>query len=140
MLADPDQWADTMRWWAVVGALLGAWPLLRHLRELTVRYRMGDRASFPVPIERGLFGGYGLLCFLIFEFGAGAVIPLTNMVEGFTLEDANFRAFMAFMWTVGGLGSWMTAIGYNRNRWFMGAAAGTWFVAVCFATFVATGG
>lgn len=140
MLANPDQWADTMRWWAVVGALLGAWPLLRQLRLLTIRYRLGDRDAFPLPIERGLFGGYGLLCFLLFEIGAGFVIPLTNRIEGFTMEDATFRVFMAIMWTLGGLGSWLTAIGYNRNRWFMGAAATAWFVAVCFAATATAGG
>jgi len=138
-LTAPDYWADVMRWWAFVGAPLGAVPLARKLRELAALWHLGIRDPVTVPMKVILLAGGALLSFLCFSFVAGLVIPFTNRVPGFDMQSISFRTVMAAAWTLAGIGSWGSAVAFNRGRWFMAGAAASWFVAVSFVT-VATAG
>lgn len=138
-LAAPDYWADVMRWWAFIGAPLGAFPLARKLRELATLWHLGFRDPIVVPLKVILLAGAALLSFLCFSFIAGLVIPFTNRLPGFDMQSISFRSIMAFAWTLAGIGSWFTAVAFARGRWFMAGAAASWFVAVSFVT-VATAG
>ncbi|TDW65338.1 hypothetical protein EDF57_103522 [Novosphingobium sp. PhB55] len=138
-LSAPDYWADVMRWWAFVGAPLGAVPLARKLREMATLWHIGLREPVTVPLKVLLLAGGALLCFLCFSFVAGLVIPFTNRLPGFDMQSIIFRAVMAGAWTMAGIASWLSAVAFARGRWFMAGAAATWFVAVSFVT-VATAG
>lgn len=138
-LAAPDYWADVMRWWAFIGAPLGAFPLARKLRELATLWHLGFRDPIVVPLKVILLAGAALLSFLCFSFVAGLLIPFTNRLPGFDMQSISFRSIMAIAWTLAGIGSWFTAVAFARGRWFMAGAAATWFVAVSFVT-VATAG
>ena len=138
-LAAPDYWADVMRWWAFIGAPLGAFPLARKLRELATLWHLGFRDPIVVPLKVIQLAGAALLSFLCFSFIAGLVIPFTNRLPGFDMESISFRSIMAVAWTLAGVGSWFTAVAFARGRWFMAGAAASWFVAVSFVT-VATAG
>jgi len=139
-LATADHWADVMRWWAMVGAPFGGIPLARRLSCIVRVRALGGRADVPVPQLPLILAGTALLCFLWFSFIAGLVLPLTSRIPGFGLDALTVRQILAGIWTVAGMGSWLSAFAFTRGRWFMMGAAASWFIAVWFATIATAGG
>ncbi|WP_159975904.1 MULTISPECIES: hypothetical protein [unclassified Novosphingobium] len=139
-LTTADHWADVMRWWAMVGAPFGAVPLARKLWAIFKVRVTGGHADVPVPQVPLMLGGAALLCFLVFSFVAGLVLPLTSRVPGFGVDTVSVRQILAATWTVAGLGSWLAAVAFARGRWWIAGMAMTWFLAVWFATIATAGG
>ena len=139
-LATADHWMDVMRWWAVLGALLGGVPLARRLWTIIKVRALGGRADVPVPQLPLIIAGASLLCFLSFSFITGAFLPLTTRLPGFGLNALAVRYLLALMWTVAGVGSWLAAIAFLRGRWYIAGSSLSWFVAVWFATIATAGG
>lgn len=133
-------WADVMRWWAVVGALFGVFPLMRRLGPIIKTRALGGTAVVPVPQLPLIYGGLALLCFQLFSLVAGLALPLTTRIPGFGLDVLSVRAILAGAWTSAGIGAWLAAIAFARGRGWILAMAVTWFLAVWFATIATAGG
>lgn len=140
MILSPDHWADVMRWWAVIGSLFGALPLVRRLRPLVQMRILGGRADVPVPQLPLIFGGLALLCFQFFSMVAGLTLPLTSRVPGFGLDQLAVHEILAGAWTSAGIGAWLTAVAFSRGRPWIAGMAVSWFFAVWFATIATAGG
>lgn len=138
--ATADHWMDVMRWWAFVGAPFGGIPLSRRLWAILKVRALGGYADVPVPQGPLLLAGSALLCFLMFSFVTGLALPLTTRIRGFGMDALSLRYILATMWTIAGVGSWLSAIAFIKGRWLMLGTAIAWFVAVCFATIATAGG
>lgn len=130
MIENPETWADTMRWWAPVGALLALWPVSRGVVVMSRRYLLDTEDHYSAHIFPTLFGAVGLWLFLVFSIIMGGILPFANR-DIFIREMIDHVA--AWTWTLAALGCWMTSIGYARNKLLAVATAATWFIAVSFA-------
>lgn len=123
-----DFLADTWRWWAAMGSLMGIAPV-----SLWIARFVRTRAAVqPFSVWTRFFLAMALLFGLVANLVAGAIIPLANegRVSGFDQSHPLFDLSLGLAWFFWGLLSWSIAIAFAKSPWRMAGASIAWWAAV----------
>ena len=126
-----DQLADTWRWWACLGALLGfillfPWAMRQCRSPEPIRINKAAKVTLAF-VMLGAMAGW---------FIAGAIIPAANdgRLDWFTTEHFLYRGGIAAAWLLWGCCSWGVAIVMAKRLWHkMLAGSVAWWLAMFFA-------